>query len=111
MKLNIQQIDDIPSQEVSGHKGFAHRSLLGLPEKEITIRLITVEPGGQGPVPAHSHADTHFFYVLSGNLELEVDGDIHSVPGGCCVQVPPQTIHQLRCAGESGMTLLAIKWK
>lgn len=111
MNVNVIRIADIPSEDVPGHKGFIHRSLLNLPEKEVTIRLLNVVPGGKGPVPAHSHSDVHLFYVLEGNLELEIDGAVHSVPAGCCVQVPPETVHQLRCAGETPMTVLAIKWQ
>ena len=111
MSLNIVRLSDIPSKEVGGHKGFVHRPLVNLPEKEITIRMINVVPGGKGPVPAHSHSDVHFFYVLEGHLELEVDGVAHSVPKGCCVEVPANTVHQLRSTGDSEMTVLAIKWK
>jgi quercetin dioxygenase-like cupin family protein len=111
MDLNIVKLSDIPAKEVGGHKGFAHRPLVNLPEKGVTIRMINVVPGGVGPVPAHSHSDVHFFYVLEGHLELTVDGAAHSVPKGCCVEVPANTMHQLRSAGESDMTVLAIKWE
>lgn len=111
MNLNIMQLSDIPSKEVDGHKGFVHRPLVNLPDKDITIRMINVVSGGKGPVPAHSHSDIHFFYVQEGHLELEVEGVAHSVPKGCCVEVPPNTVHQLRAVGDSDMTVLAIKWK
>jgi|GEM_PF-3005971 quercetin dioxygenase-like cupin family protein len=111
MDLNIVRLSDTPAKEVGGHKGFVHRPLVNLPEKDVTIRMINVVPGGKGPVPAHRHSDVHFFYVMEGLLELEVDGTVHSIQKGCCVEVPPDTVHQLRSAGDSEMTVLAIKWK
>ena len=111
MKPKITKLEEIPATEVGGHEGFIARLLLSLPEKEIEIRLINVTAGGKGPVPPHSHSHTHFFLVLEGNLELEIDGAIHSVPNGCCIEVPPNSMHQLQCAGGSSMTVLAIKWK
>ena len=111
MKPKIMKLNEIPATEVGGHEGFSARSLLSLPEKEIEARLIIVTPGGKGPVPPHSHPDTHFFVVLEGQMELEIDGSVHTIPDGYCVEVPPHSLHQLRCAGESSMMILAIKWK
>jgi len=111
MKPKITKLKEIPAAAVGGHEGFVARSLLSLPEKEIEARLINVTPGGKGPVPAHRHADTHFFLVLEGELALEIDGAVYTVPNGCCVEVPPDCMHQLRCAGGSALTVLAIKWK
>ena len=111
MKPKITKLKEVPAAEVGGHEGFVARSLLSLAEKEIETRLINVTPWGKGPVPPHSHPDTHFFLVLEGNLELEIDGTVYSVPNGYCIEVPPNSRHQLRCAGGSSMTVLAIKWK
>ena len=111
MKPKIMKLKELPATEVGGHEGFIARSLLSLPEKEIEARLINVTAGGKGPVPPHRHPDTHFFIVLEGNLELEIEDAIYSVPNGCCIEVPPNSMHQLRCAGGSAMTVLAIKWK
>ena len=111
MKPKITKLKEIPATEVGGHEGFVARSLLSLPQKQIEARLLNVTPGGKGPVPPHSHPDTHFFLVLEGELALEIDGAVHTVPNGSCVEVPPDCMHQLRCAGGSAMTVLAIKWK
>jgi quercetin dioxygenase-like cupin family protein len=110
MKPEIKRIEDFPSQTVGGHEGFAAQRLLKLSSEDVTVRLINVVPGGKGPVPAHQHADTHFFWVLEGKLELEISGTIHPIPSGCCIEVPPNIVHQLRCGDESPMRVLAIKW-
>ncbi len=111
MKPEIKRIEDFPFQTVGGHEGFAAQRLLKLSSEDVAVRLINVVPGGKGPVPAHQHADTHFFWVLAGKLELEMAGTIHPIPSGCCIEVPPNIVHQLRCGDESPMTVLAIKWK
>ena len=100
----------MPAKEVGGHRGFMARSLIDLPHKDVTVRLLTVTPGGIGPVPAHSHPDTHFFLVLEGTLELEIDGQLLRIPSGSSVEVAPMRKHQLRCASEERMTVLAVKW-
>ena len=111
MEPRIMRLTDITSKEVEGHEGFVDRSLFSLPEKEIVARLLDCAPGSKGPVPPHSHPETHFFIVLKGHLELEVDGTIHSVPDGHCAEVPPDCVHQLRCTDEAPMRILAVKWK
>ena len=111
MEAKPERLSDLPAKEVDGHEGFLAQSLLDLTQKEVTVRLLKVRPGGVGPVPPHSHAEAHFFLVLEGNLKLEVDGSSILVPSGSFVKVPPNAQHQLVCSGGSGMTVLAIKWK
>ena len=110
METKIENLAEFPSKQVNGHEGFVERTLVNLPEKGVTVRLLNVRPGGIGPVPAHSHPDAHFFLVLEGVLRLEVDGHLYEVPSGSSIKVPPYSNHQLRCASEIGMTVLAIKW-
>jgi mannose-6-phosphate isomerase-like protein (cupin superfamily) len=108
-EIKIRKLSDFPAKEVSGHKGFLASSLIDLPSKGVTVRLLHVVPGGVGPVPAHSHPDTHFFLVLEGTLTLEIDGHNQTVPSGSCIEVPPESSHQLRCTGGTAMKVLAIK--
>jgi len=110
MEIKIKRLSDFPAKKVDGHQGFLARSLVNVPDERVTVRLIEVAPGGVGPVPSHSHPDGHFFLVLDGTLELEVDGHLYIVPSDCCIEVPPGCNHQLRCPGEAGMTVLAMKW-
>lgn len=110
METKIRELSELQAKEVSGHQGFVARSLVDLPDKDVTVRFLDVNSGGIGPVPAHSHPDTHFFLVLEGMLELEIDGQIHRIPSGSCVEVPPGKTHQLRCGGLKAMKVLAIKW-
>lgn len=110
MEINVKKISELPGKLEVDHEGFVARSLVTFLEKEITMRLLNVEPGGIGPVTPHSHPDSHFFLVLEGTLELKVDNKLYTVPSGSCIEVPPEKIHQLRCSGEKEMKVLAIKW-
>ncbi len=110
MEIKIREISEIHTEDVSGHQGFMARLLLDLSDKDVTVRLLNVAPGGIGPVPAHSHPDIHFFWVIEGTLELEIDRQSYTIQSGSCVEVPPGKVHQLRCSGEKEMTVLAIKW-
>jgi quercetin dioxygenase-like cupin family protein len=108
--IKIKKLLEFPAKEVGGHQGFIARSFVDLPDKDVTVRLLNVAPGGIGPVPAHSHPDTHSFLVLEGTLELEIDGQLYTVPSGSCIEVPPGKTHQLSCRGPKEMKVLAIKW-
>jgi len=110
MENKIKRLSEFETKEVGGHQGFTARSLVDLPDKDVTVRLLNVNPGGIGPVPAHSHPDTHFFLVLEGTLELQIDNELYTIPSGSCIEVPPGKTHQLRCGGPKEMKVLAIKW-
>ena len=51
-------------------------------------------PAGASEV-RHRHARARqFFYVLSGVLDLETEGVIHSLASGTGLEIPPGTAHQ-----------------
>ena len=108
--MQIRKISELPLEQVAGHHGFEARALVDLSGKGVSVRMLRIKPDGVGPVPAHSHADVHFFLVLEGSLELEVEGSIYKIPQGSCIEVPPQKKHQLRGTGGSDISVLAVKW-
>ena len=101
--------DEIPAEKVTGHQGFLARSLFASSDKKTTLRLLDVEPGATGPVPAHRHPDSHFFMVLAGTLEANLDGRTLTVPAGSCLEIAPNVLHQLRGAGQGPLKVLALK--
>jgi len=110
MGKEIRKLADVPKKEVQGHEGFLAGSLLNLPEKDVTIRILEVAMGGVGPVPAHSHGDSHLFLVLEGVLEIDIAGETYRVQEGSFIEVPPGEVYQLACRDEGGIRVLAIKW-
>lgn len=105
----IKQPDEIPAEMVSGHEGFLARPLFISADKKTTLRLLDIEPGATGPVPAHRHPDRHFFMVLTGTLSVDLDGRTVSVPAGSCVEIAPNVLHQLHGASQSALRVLALK--
>jgi mannose-6-phosphate isomerase-like protein (cupin superfamily) len=57
----------------------------------------------------HWHARARqFFYVLSGTLVLEVEGEHHELPPGFGIELPQGTAHQARNEGPEDTTFLVI---
>jgi mannose-6-phosphate isomerase-like protein (cupin superfamily) len=110
MKIRVQDISELPTEETKGHQGFTARALVKLADRGVTVRMLRVSPGGLGPVPAHQHADVHFFLVLDGRLAIAVDGVVYQVSKGECIEVPANRVHQLRNDGDKEMSVLAVKW-
>jgi uncharacterized cupin superfamily protein len=69
------------------------RLLAQSPDQPIAITDNTVPPGFPGPV-RHRHARmTDIFYVLEGELAIELEGEWHILDPGSFVLVPPGIIH------------------
>jgi len=60
------------------------------------------------PVPLHSHDEEEIFYFLSGQGEIEIDGEIREVGPYDIVYVPPRTMHATRCKGTYPLRLIAV---
>jgi mannose-6-phosphate isomerase-like protein (cupin superfamily) len=57
------------------------------------LARIVIAPGAEGP-PAHAHRDEDdSFYVLSGELTFDVDGESVVAGPGTFVLVPPGVVH------------------
>jgi len=55
--------------------------LLSPPASALTGMLVTVEPGG-GTAEAYAHTGHEFGYVLTGEVELEIDGGAYQLKQG-----------------------------
>ena len=57
----------------------------------------------------HWHARARqFFYVTDGVLEMEIEGQVHSLPSGTGIEVPPGLAHQARNTGSVPTSFLVI---
>lgn len=57
----------------------------------------------------HYHAKSkQFFYVLSGNLTMEVDGALFEIPARHGIEIKPHIRHQARNDGEYPVMFLVI---
>jgi mannose-6-phosphate isomerase-like protein (cupin superfamily) len=84
----------------------AHRILAELPELEV-IEL-RFGPDFEGVDP-HSHSDhVDSFYVLEGEAEFTVGGEIVSAPPGTYVAAPVGVVHGFRNAGSGELRMLNV---
>lgn len=59
--------------------------------------------------PRHRHANSRqFFFVLAGRLEVEVEGDVHTLGVQTGLEVAPGARHEVRCTGADGADFLVI---
>lgn len=57
----------------------------------------------------HYHAKSkQFFYVLTGNLTMEVDGALFDIPARSGIEIKPYTRHQARNDGDHPVMFLVI---
>lgn len=73
-----------------------------------SLTEMTVSPRAAGP-PAHHHADCEeAFYVISGELEFEVDGAKVPAPSGTFVVVPRGAQHTYTNPAEQPAQVLVL---
>lgn len=57
----------------------------------------------------HHHAKARqFFYVLEGELAIELEGEMHRLQRGEALQVPPGSAHQVRNDGSTNTRFLVV---
>jgi mannose-6-phosphate isomerase-like protein (cupin superfamily) len=65
-------------------------------------------PGGTSEI-RHWHARARqFFYVLSGTLTIEVEGQTHQLEARSGIELPPGTAHQARNASGTDVEFIVI---
>jgi len=72
-----------------------------------TINCIKTPPGGGSPAGMHTHAVDQIFYVLSGTMDLEIEGKPYSAPPGTLVVFPAGVPHRNWNAGTEPTVHLA----
>jgi mannose-6-phosphate isomerase-like protein (cupin superfamily) len=67
-----------------------------------------VMPPGTAEIRHHHKRAQQFFYVLSGEVVMEVEGQTTLVPSGSGIRVLPGTRHQIRNPSSSAARFLVI---
>jgi quercetin dioxygenase-like cupin family protein len=84
------------------------RLLAQSPDHPIAVTDSTVPPGFPGPL-RHRHAQmTDIFYVLEGELAIELEGEWHSLGPGAFALVPPGVAHTFANRGPAPARVLNI---
>jgi mannose-6-phosphate isomerase-like protein (cupin superfamily) len=78
-----------------------------LPDAGMTIIQERMPPATAEVRHYHEKA-RQFFYVLSGELRMEMDGDIHLIPAGHGLEIPPGACHQARNDSTNDVSFLVI---
>lgn len=49
----------------------------------------------EGPLPEHTHSHDHLFTVISGEIEIRLDGEKFSLNEGISLRVPGDKLHSV----------------
>lgn len=71
-----------------------------------TMRVFTIEPGGN--TPFHRHDYEHEIVILKGGGELRLPEESVSVNVGCVVFVPPGEWHGFKADATTGMEMVCL---
>lgn len=70
------------------------------------MRVLDVEK--EGYTPKHSHPWPHINYVISGEGELFLGGEVTKVTAGSYAYIPGNTLHQFKNVGASTFSFICI---
>ena len=54
-----------------------------------------IEPNGGGPLPDHTHSHDHLFTVISGEIEIRLEGEKIRLNNGMSLRVPGNKLHSV----------------
>src|SRR5215475_6380292 len=106
----VFSIDDVPWADLkglSGARGFEFKALTDDSyTKAYSCELVRLDPGDHS-VP-HIEPWSHLLFVLTGNGDIAINGEITPVGTGTVCQVRAGEKHSLRNLGNDDMLVLAI---
>jgi len=65
-------------------------------------------PPGAAEVRHHHERSQQFFYILTGEILMEINGENMLIPAGSGVRIPPGTRHQIRNPSSGPVRFLVI---
>jgi len=97
--INETQMEPIT---MDGVKGATMSVMIGRHNNapHFAIRSIAVDPGGH--TPKHQHDYEHEVFVVSGNGEILLGGDLHPIRAGDTILVPANELHQFTVPDDAG---------
>jgi quercetin dioxygenase-like cupin family protein len=70
------------------------------------MRVLEVEENGH--TPKHSHPWPHINYMIEGEGELMMNGEVYPVKAGSYAYVPSDTLHQFKNVGKDLFKFICI---
>ncbi|MGH7903210.1 MAG: cupin domain-containing protein [Candidatus Dormibacteraceae bacterium] len=71
--------------------GLVFRPVVGT---NLALNVVRFEPHTEAPL--HAHREEQITFVLEGELEFEVDGEVRALRPGMAVEIPPHAMHGAR---------------
>jgi quercetin dioxygenase-like cupin family protein len=99
--------EDIPIVLLPGEGEPVGGNTVKAARPELSLLEFTVEPGGAVELHLHKR-QSDSFYVLEGELELQVGERILVAPAGSYVLAPPNVVHRFRNSTDSPARVLNI---
>ncbi len=97
-------------EEFIAGDGTRLRELLHPDKQPLALRYSlahAVLPVGQTATP-HSLQTSEVYYLLSGQGEMHIDGEVQSVEAGDAVYIPPQARQFIRNSGQEPLVFICL---
>jgi quercetin dioxygenase-like cupin family protein len=60
----------------------------------LALNVVSFAPDTEAPL--HAHSEEQMTFVLEGEIQFEVDGDVRTMRPGMAVRIPPFAVHGAR---------------
>lgn len=91
--------------------GYAYESLgSGMKDRHFEPFIISLEPPTVKLPPPSSHDGEEFLYVLSGKVEIHLDGHTDVMEPGDSIQYDARVPHRASCHGDTPAQMVAVVW-
>ncbi|MFH0766569.1 MAG: cupin domain-containing protein [Bacillota bacterium] len=108
--MMVNHVSHLMSKEVNSPEAFntAMKVLVSPKEGWTGYVMRAVEVKEEGYTPKHSHPWPHINYMIEGEGELMINGEINKVTSGSYAFVPSDALHQFRNAGKGTFKFICI---
>ena len=107
IKRSIQNVAGSPINGLEAN-GITMKLLVGREDNapNFAMRHFSIDP--KGYTPSHSHDWEHEVLILSGEGELECEGEVTPIKNGDALFIPPNQNHQFRNVGSVQLDFICI---
>ena len=104
-----KHVSDVEGYSPPGHEGTYNRSLVGKEEGIKGVEMIFGEMEVGGLADPHSHDDIEqLMYVLNGEMEINIEGEIAQLSKGHVVWIPQKALHEVKNIGSSKLSFILV---
>ena len=74
--------------------------------KAFELMLTTIQPGGSAEIV--THATEHAYYVISGHMQVTVEGKLFDMGPESCLYMDKEAAHGLKVVGDEPVSFVVI---